>query len=150
METLEKKADLVAKSFKDCGISITPDGLEDFKIHIKDIPRDEIDLSGWENAEEVIFKKEELVPASQDLDELIVAGDDDDPELRLCLLKVKELQHLLATAGLPTSGNKKTLLERLCRHLREKIDDSEDKIEDSITVVPIDDSGEEDDPDLDV
>ncbi|KFA80892.1 hypothetical protein S40288_10165 [Stachybotrys chartarum IBT 40288] len=154
MKTLEKKADLVAKSFRDCGISITPDGLEDFKIRIKDIPSDQIDFSGWENAEEVIIREEELVPASQDQDEIIVAGDDDDTELQLCLLKVKELQHLLSTAGLPRSGNKKTLLERLCRHLKEKTNDSYGKIEDSITVAApmmlIGDSGEEDDPALDI
>ncbi|KEY70042.1 hypothetical protein S7711_11562 [Stachybotrys chartarum IBT 7711] len=52
-------------------------------------------------------KEEELVPASQDLDELIVAGDDDDPELRRCLLKVKELQHLLPVPSLVTHSKEK-------------------------------------------
>ncbi|KFA70561.1 hypothetical protein S40285_08901, partial [Stachybotrys chlorohalonatus IBT 40285] len=110
METLETRTDLIVKSFKDCDVSIAPDGLEDFKIHIKDIPNDQVDFSGWENTKEVIIKEEELVPASQDQDEIIVAGDDDDLELQLSLLKVKELQHLLSTTGLPQSGNKKPCL----------------------------------------
>jgi hypothetical protein len=147
MKTLESKAQLVAKAFKDCGISILPDGSEDFKINIKDISNDQIDLSGWEDAEEVIVQDEELIPSSQDFDELIVAGDDDDPELRLSLMKTKELQHLLRSAKLPISGNKKTLLERLCDYLREKDDD--DPAEDTI-VVAIDDSGDEDDPAYDI
>src|SRR5689334_14764441 len=88
MKILESKAQPIMKAFKDGGISVISYGSEDFIIHIKDISSDQIDLTGWESAKEIITD-EELVASSQGIDELIVAGDYDDP-----VMKAKELQHL--------------------------------------------------------
>ncbi|RYO82107.1 hypothetical protein DL764_009660 [Monosporascus ibericus] len=50
-ERLCKREHLIRKAFRDCGISIRPDGSEDDLINIKDIDHSEINFTGWETAE---------------------------------------------------------------------------------------------------
>ncbi|RYO84901.1 hypothetical protein DL766_009945 [Monosporascus sp. MC13-8B] len=50
-ERLHRREFLVQKAFRECGISIRPDGSEDSLINIKDIANSEIDFTGWETAD---------------------------------------------------------------------------------------------------
>ncbi|KFA79687.1 hypothetical protein S40288_10060 [Stachybotrys chartarum IBT 40288] len=100
---LENNPDLVSKAFVQCGISVAPDGSQDNTIHIKDIPAEAIDLTGWEEQEDTWIKDE------AEVDEI------EDDELRtglLCCTK-KQLQEYLREAELPVSGPKDQLVARL-------------------------------------
>jgi transcriptional/translational regulatory protein YebC/TACO1 len=107
-------AEIVRKSFLNCGISILPDGSEDSFIKIKGIKDDEINFTGWETAEEIVIEDDAPVDSLCDDEELIEADDDD-----LLLLTryheevVKKLQARLRKRGLKTSGRKAELIHRL-------------------------------------
>ncbi|KAM6514064.1 hypothetical protein FALCPG4_015236 [Fusarium falciforme] len=105
---------MVKKAFLNCGISISPDGTEDWLIRIKDIPSDQIDFTGWEEAEEVIVKAEDSVDPLCDDEEFLVA-DDDELLLRTRYHEevVKQLQERLRKRGLRVSGKKADLIQRL-------------------------------------
>ena len=46
---LAERIDLVERAFIQCGISVRPDGSQDNEIRIKDVPREAVDFSGWED-----------------------------------------------------------------------------------------------------
>ena len=68
---------MIKKAFLNYGISIRPDGTEDHLIRIKDIPIDKIDFMGWELAEEIILKAEDLVDALFNDQEFLEADDNE-------------------------------------------------------------------------
>ncbi|EEU38504.1 uncharacterized protein NECHADRAFT_88606 [Fusarium vanettenii 77-13-4] len=114
LKRLSAKSEMVKKAFLNCGISIRPDGAEDWLIRIKDIPSDQIDFTGWEEAEEVIVKDEDPVDPLCDDEEFLVADDD---ELLLHTQYheevIKQLQERLRKRGLRVSGKKADLIQRL-------------------------------------
>ncbi|KAI8710466.1 hypothetical protein NCS52_01563600 [Fusarium sp. LHS14.1] len=117
IQRLAQRPEMIAKSFTTCGISVRPDGSQDHLIHIKDI--DEIDFTGWETAEEVIVKEEEVVNTLTDFEELILAGDEDNtPEdlyIGLMQLKKEQLKTMAKGLGLLVGGNKDDIVRRLMR-----------------------------------
>jgi hypothetical protein len=118
---LKARLELVSKALQQCGISIRPDGSEDALIRIKDIPPEAIDLSGWEEQEETIWKEEAMVDELEDEDTIYIAGDDeDDFHIGLLSSNVAQLKELLREAGLPISGNKVTLITRLQGYYHKK------------------------------
>ncbi|KAJ3454585.1 hypothetical protein MRS44_013185 [Fusarium solani] len=79
---------------------IRSDGTEDWLIRIKDIPSDQIDFTGWEEAEEIIVNDEDPVDNLYD-DEELLAADDDELLLRTRYHEeaVKKLQERLKKKG---------------------------------------------------
>ncbi|KAJ3454068.1 hypothetical protein MRS44_018700 [Fusarium solani] len=119
VERLSQRPELVEKAFLNCGISIRADGSQDHLIRIKDISSDEIDFTGWEVAEDVVIKQEELVDQLFDEEELVL-GTDGDFDLNgastgLMYLKKVELITMAKAQGVSYSGNKKDIVDRLVR-----------------------------------
>lgn len=112
---LSEQPDLVINAFYQCGISIKPDGSEDHKIRIKDVPSEAINFNNWEKAEEAVLNAYEIVDRMCDEEEICVESDDLTIALRT--LRITDLKELLRLRGLPISGNKKDLLQRLENHI---------------------------------
>ncbi|EEU38462.1 uncharacterized protein NECHADRAFT_88644 [Fusarium vanettenii 77-13-4] len=114
LKRLNAQSEMVKKAFLNCGISVRPDGTEDWLIRIKDILSDQIDFTGWEEAEEVIVKDEDPVGPLCD-DEEFLAADDDELLLRTRYHEevIKQLQERLRKRGLKVSGKKADLIQRL-------------------------------------
>ncbi|KAL6411770.1 hypothetical protein AUP68_04144 [Ilyonectria robusta] len=111
IQRLIEKADMVKKAFLNCGISVRPDGLEDCFINIKDIPSEQINFTGWEEAEEIIVKLEDEVDELLDEEEMISMDDNDLLTMtRYHERRVKDLQGQLKERGLKVSGKKAELV----------------------------------------
>ena len=116
---LAEKASLVQKAFIECGISILPDGSQDHLINVKDIPSSDIDFTGWETQEAPTIMQEEeddfteLSQLSDSLDEFTRQGEDYLPQNCYRRLLAKELKENCKGRGLPVSGAKIVLIERL-------------------------------------
>ena len=111
-QRLQERADMVRKSFIECGISVRPDGSQDHLIKIKDIAPSQINFAGWEKAEDTTVKSdfEEL---SLLFDHQLVGLASDDLTLSVSTLRKAELQQLCSLRKLPISGTKQQLVERL-------------------------------------
>ena len=109
---------LVQKAFTECGISIAADGSEDQRIRIKDIPATAIDFTGWnshgsERTDEDQSEHMELSAEGDDLEEFLVQGEGMIPAKNYRTLNLPQLRNLCMQRGLPKSGVKKVLIERL-------------------------------------
>jgi hypothetical protein len=147
LRRLNSNPDLVKKAFLNCGISVRPDGSEDCFISIKDISADQIDFTGWENAEEVVVKDEDPVDPFFDDQELISA---DDSELMIITRYHEQvmarLREILKERGLKVSGKKADLIQRLQDHDNsqrsarrgESCDSQISQVQDVIEVIPLD------------
>uniref|UniRef100_A0A0B7KKN3 SAP domain-containing protein n=1 Tax=Bionectria ochroleuca TaxID=29856 RepID=A0A0B7KKN3_BIOOC len=112
---LSEQPDLVSNAFLQCGISIRPDGSQDDKIRIKDVPAEAIDFSNWEKAEQAVVNAYEIVDQLCDDEEITVS--EDDLTIALKTLRITDLKELLRLRGLTISGKKKDLIERLENHI---------------------------------
>ncbi|CAG9942603.1 unnamed protein product [Clonostachys rosea f. rosea IK726] len=112
---LSEQPDLVSNAFLQCGISIRPDGSQDDKIRIKDVPAEAIDFSNWEKAEQAVVNAYEIVDQLCDDEEITVS--EDDLMIALKTLRITDLKELLRLRGLTISGKKKDLIERLENHI---------------------------------
>lgn len=109
---------LVQKAFTECGISIAFDGSEDHRIRIKDIPATAINFSGWDNHDSEGTAQDEsdqmeMSAAGDGLEEFLVQGEGIILPKNYRILLVPQLRDLCMQRGLPTSGVKKVLVERL-------------------------------------
>ena len=72
---LEEKSDLVRQAFIQTGISIRPDGSQNYLIKIKDVAKSLIHWTGWEQAEDTTIKANETeelpVTALDEIDEFV-------------------------------------------------------------------------------
>ena len=71
---LKEKNDMVRSAFIQTGISICPDGSQDYLIRIKDVAKCQICWTGWEQAEDgtTINEHEELpITALDEIDEFV-------------------------------------------------------------------------------
>jgi len=73
----KEKPDLVAKSFVNCSISISPDGSEIERVRLKGIDWRSIDWTGWEEASNAeAIKSKEVGPEEEDaINELTINYD---------------------------------------------------------------------------
>ncbi|OIW26844.1 hypothetical protein CONLIGDRAFT_646981 [Coniochaeta ligniaria NRRL 30616] len=103
----------IIKSFKDCGISVAADGSEDHLIKIKDIPTDKIDLTGWEQAEDVTIAGAagESDEGLDGLDEYITTQEEGG--LGWAREKNAVLVDILKSMGLRHTGKKAVMVKRL-------------------------------------
>lgn len=109
-----ERPEMVQKAFKQCGISISPDGTEDHLIKIKDIPNSAIDFSGWEKAEEISTSETHEIPHSgDDMEDFSLQGEDLLPINNYRTQLLKDLKDLCRQRGLQVSGTKSVLIERL-------------------------------------
>ncbi|KAM5380051.1 hypothetical protein ACJZ2D_003698 [Fusarium nematophilum] len=114
IQQLEARPEMVAKAFLNCGISVRPDGAEDNLIRIKDISPDQIDFTGWEEAEEITVKAED--PVDTLLDDIEFIGADDEELMMMTRYHEELVVHLkekLRARGLKVSGKKAELVRRL-------------------------------------
>lgn len=112
IKRLRNRPDLVEKAFLDCGITVRPDGSQDHLISIKDI--DKIDSTGWEDAEELQVKSEEIVDRIYDGEEFVLSGDEGHSfEIGLIMFKKEELKRIARELSIPVGGNKRDIMERL-------------------------------------
>lgn len=119
-----ERPEIPYKAFKQCGISIAPDGSEDHLIKIKDIPAKAIDFTGWERENQVTEEDEdhEISQSGDNINEFELQGEDILPANNYCTLLGKELKDLCRQRSLPTSGNKAALIERLERADNSSVD----------------------------
>ncbi|KAM5357374.1 hypothetical protein ACJZ2D_016337 [Fusarium nematophilum] len=112
MERLRNRPDLVEKAFIDCGITVRPDGTQDRLISFEDI--DEVDFTGWEDAEEPYVKSEEIVDRICDGEEFVLSGDEGNSlEIGLMMSKKEDLKEMARDLGISVTGNKRDIVERL-------------------------------------
>jgi len=72
------RKELTQQAFIQCGITIRPDGTQDDRVKLKDIPTTEIDFSGWETAYESYIQQEphcEIDPAFDDMEEFTTSAE---------------------------------------------------------------------------
>jgi hypothetical protein len=103
----------IIKAFKDCGISIAPDGSEDHLIKIKNIAPDKIEFSGWDQAEDVTLAgaAAESEEGLDGLDEYIAAQE--EAGLGWAREKNSNLVDLLKEQRLKHTGKKAEMARRL-------------------------------------
>jgi hypothetical protein len=113
MKVLESRDDLVRKAFITTGISINPNGDEDFKIQIKGIENSNISFIGWEQAQDIRIKAEEMLSQLNDEEEFVLDTEEATLPLALATLTNDNLKDLCRARGLKVSGVKKDLIDRI-------------------------------------
>jgi hypothetical protein len=106
----------VVKAFKECGISVAPDGSEDDLIRIKDMAPEQRVLDGWEQADDIDNVK--IEPWHEihgyDLDDDTVYGiNPHDKFKEYSLLTKTQLIVICKDKGYTCTGTKAQLLDRL-------------------------------------
>ncbi len=114
-QRLQDHSATIQKSFKDLGISIAADGSEDHLINIKGVDTAQIELQGWEQAEDVTLSSaaDEAEADLDGLEEYITAQE--EAGLGWKKLKNDDLRDICAGRGLRKGGKKEDLARRLHR-----------------------------------
>jgi hypothetical protein len=110
---LKLETAMISQSFRDCGISIHPDGRENHLINIKGIDNNLLDPNGWRGWSD--YRSHEIVSDDCDyMTALISASEELGYSLKAVTLK--QLQEECIRRGIPKSGTKPELLAKLQAH----------------------------------
>jgi hypothetical protein len=130
-DRVKRHPEMIRESFLRAGITTSPTGRQDHLISIKGV--ENIDLTGWETAEEISVKSEELVSRLCDDEELFFGPAEDFNEDILTYtlkgMKMPQLKDLAGRNEISTIGKKSDIIERLKSHFLRS-----GTVEDSITV----------------
>jgi hypothetical protein len=112
---LSANRELIRKAFLNCGISIHPDGREDHLLNIKGVNNTAVDPNGWFGYSAVgnALDAHAIIPNDDDLMTALVSATEG---VSIKLVTQKQLQAERARRGIPRSGTKPELLDRLQAH----------------------------------